>query len=248
MNILVDLVVKKQWDKIEQSKKCPILFVVLKVLPDEKVELSLFQFAWLDLFSKRVSVKPVCLTPIFRLMASGDSVRLFEVPLDAFIEGKCGPIDAVVGLIQDSLGGDRVRLEVKVGDDDKRNFVSDKFLAVQPLWRDTLVPIMNRAFSLQLAMISGCATDALLLCAIFDPWFKHNIVMAPSFRLPDDNVFPKGKALGRQFELPDIEACQRMSQEMQRCQARNLAFSQELMQVVWHPSKVAALGGFIDEF
>ena len=265
MDLVSRRVAERKWDSLEASQKNPSVFLVLKVLEDEdeRIELTLVQFSWLALFDDdeiHLANRPVCTAPVFRLMAHGDTVRLFEVPLLAFHEGRCGPIDLLVGVLQPQQQQQqpqqqtrRSRLfSIRVNDDDVRDIFASDFLPVQPLWRDTVVPVVNTSFSVFTSNVDATtAADVLLLCAVLDPWYKLNVATAKEFMLPDGTTWPvKGFKYDyrhgfhkRTLKLPDIELVQRCMGEKERSQRRCAAVHEELAARVWHPSRISALGG-----
>ena len=263
----------RKWDTLEKcAEPTPTVFVNMRV--DEsnvRVDVEFVQIAWLALFDS-VSSRSMTtsVVPMVRMLAHGDQVRTFEVLLDDFIAGTCGPIDAVVGIVSDSFLPETL-LDVRVydsrttsvysssesdGSSDSKVKASD-FYPIVPLWMDTVVPMVNISCQIKIKFKRGTPRSfgERIVCAIMDPWTKLNVAMASSFVLPDGSIWPPASpnddvsSMGsrrtpRGIHLPDIESVQRMRGAFDRCRTRNSAIFQELSQKIWDPDRLRRLGLF----
>lgn len=265
-------VLKRRWDTIEDNSKCPVIFVSLKVHPlTSRVKVTLVQIAWLALFDENLEQAMVsedahrrpCISPLLKLMAYEEPIRLFEVLVDDFVNMRAGPVDAIVGLMPHSCPKD-FEVSFTVYDDrttSQKIFAlnyyplqtldvvvkANDFYVVQPLWMDTIIPICNCSTSL-LMKTNMSGTNAKLLCAVFDPWVKLNIATASSFRMPDGSLWPVLTRMKRHcIDLPDIESAQRLEGSFERTITRNASIFKELIEAVWNPKRLERLGMFEDE-
>lgn len=265
-------ILKRQWDTIDDGKKSNVVFLSIKVNPvTSRLKVTIVQIAWLALFDNlesateesdvatSIQMTRPCITPLLKLMAYEDPLRLFEVFVDDFIACRTGPIDAVIGILPLSCPT-HYELSLTVYDDrttSQKLFAHtyfptqmleikvkiDSFYNVQPLWKDTIIPVCNSSTSLLLE--SSGTSRAKLLCAIFDPWVKLNLATATSFRMPDQTTWPPTTKMRRHcIDLPNIEQAQMLDGAFDRTKKRNDMFSKELVEAIWNPIRLERLGMF----
>jgi len=267
----------QRWDTVEKCMEpTPIVFVNIRVAScGTRVKVDLVQIAWLALFDTVATVRNGTTTvsnsvvPIVRMMAYGDQVRTFEVLLDDYLSGMCGPIDVVIGIVSGSCDRESVfdvwvydstttSVQHHLPDSESSEFHGvarpSAFYPVVPLWNDTLVPTINATCHMHVRLRQGTprTNNERVLCAVVDPWTKLTIAMAKSFLLPDGSLWPSspgpptpnGNRMKRSICLPDLEYAQRSKDEKLRCQTRCSMIFRELMEQVWNPDRLIRRGMF----
>ena len=263
MDSVPSLILRKNWDTIESNSKQRVVFVSIKVV-NSRVKVDIVHIAWLALFDPRgVDDHHQCITPILKLIAYDEPLRLFEVLVVDYIEGRGGPIDAVIGIIPRTCPrGYELHIGVYDSQKTSRKIFNPDYsrnrqeldsvkpsgvYKVQSLWKDTIIPIVNPVTSLIIAESKQPSKESRLLCAVFDPWMKLNVSTARSVVLPDGSEWPHNSdsfEFNTSYELPDISSPQILQGSRQRCQERSREISKELAEAVWHPMRLMRMGVF----
>jgi hypothetical protein len=165
---------------------------------------------------------------------------LFEVSLDEY-DARSGKYDVVVGLVGDRRCSSRVR--VSIGKEDYTDEIVVAAGELRPVWRRaTVFPAVNHRFhmprgaAMTFHVLSGPAVR--VLCAFLYDHDRMALELARTFRIPGDKV------KDGTFELPDLtESLYRSAESVG---ARCAKIKKELMEVAWHPRRVATFMGGVE--